>query len=53
MKINKKAILFWCDSVESTWSPREGMKVDNPKQVPEQFLATAIRYLRALCENND
>ena len=53
MKVNKKAILFWCDSVESTWTPREETKIDNQKQIPEQFLAMAIRFLRELCKDND
>jgi hypothetical protein len=49
--MNKKEILYWCDSVENTWKPREDVpRGENPLLIPESFLATAIRYLRALCE---
>lgn len=50
MKINKDDMLSWCDSVENTWSPKENVDFKEQKQIPEQFLATAIRYLRALCK---
>jgi len=52
MKIDREGILHWCDSVEKEFQPRELhqiMKGEVPKQIPEQFLATSIRYLRALC----
>ena len=48
MAINKKAMLHWCDSVEETWHPREQFTKDSFR-IPEQFLAAAIRYLRAAC----
>jgi hypothetical protein len=48
--IYKKGILDWCSSVEETFQPRENIPPrESPKQVPEQFLAAAIRYLRAAC----
>jgi len=50
MKINKHAMLQWCDSVEATFNPKENVDLKNQKQIPEQFLAAAIRYLRALCK---
>ncbi len=51
MAIYKKGILDWCSSVEETFQPREHLlpKGEKSKQIPEQFLATAIRYLRAAC----
>jgi len=52
MKIDREGILHWCDSVEKEFQPRELhqiMKGEVPKQIPEQFIATSIRYLRALC----
>jgi hypothetical protein len=50
-KSDKDKILHWCDSVQKTWNPREELSKDErPILVPEQFLATSIRYLRALCE---
>jgi hypothetical protein len=53
MKINKEGILFWCDSVEKQFQPRELENIprgDNPRLIQEQFLAYSIRILRALCE---
>ncbi len=52
--MNKKEILYWCDSVENTWKPREDVpRGENPQLIPESFLATAIRYLRELCDHNE
>lgn len=54
MSMDKKEILYWCDSVENTWKPREDVpRGENPQLIPESFLATAIRYLRALCDHNE
>ena len=53
MSIDKKAILYWCDSVEKQFHPRELeqlMRGEKPLLIEEQFLATSIRYLRALCD---
>ena len=51
MSIDKKGILHWCDSVEKEFNPREHVPREiMVKMLPEQFLATSIRYLRALCE---
>jgi hypothetical protein len=53
MSLNKKAILHWCDSVSNEFHPRELhqlMRGEKPLLIEEQFLATAISYLRALCE---
>ena len=51
MKINKEGILRWCDSVEKELNPREHVPREvMVKMISEQFLATSIRYLRALCE---
>lgn len=48
--IYKKGILDWCSSVERTFQPREDVpKNENSKQIPEQFLATTLRFLRAAC----
>lgn len=52
MKINKEEILKWCDSVEREFHPRELHQIVKgkiPNKIEEQFLATSIRYLRALC----
>ncbi len=50
MAVYKKGILDWCVSVEETFQPREDVpRGEKPKQISEQFLATAIRYLRATC----
>lgn len=52
MSIDKKAILYWCDSVEKQFHPRELDVIprgEKPKLIEEQFLATSIRYLRAVC----
>jgi hypothetical protein len=50
MSVYKKGLLDWCSSVEETFSPREDVPHgEEPKQIPEQFLAAAIRYLRAVC----
>jgi hypothetical protein len=51
MTVYKKGILDWCSSVEETFQPRENLtRAEDAKQIPEQFLATAIRYLRAVCK---
>ena len=53
MSIDKKAILYWCNSVEKQFHPRELeqlMRGEKPLLIEEQFLATSIRYLRALCD---
>ncbi|HEY5267934.1 MAG TPA: hypothetical protein VII94_02275 [Candidatus Saccharimonadales bacterium] len=50
MSVSKDGILFWCKSVEETFQPREDVPHnEKPKQIPEQFLAAALRYLRAVC----
>lgn len=52
MSINKKDILYWCSSIEDQFNPRETIpRGETPKQIPEQFLAAAIRYMRALCDS--
>ncbi len=54
--IDKKGILHWCDSVEKEFHPRElheFMRGEKPLLIEEQFLATSIRYLRALCEEGE
>lgn len=50
--VNKKDKLYWAASVDETFNARE-IVPDNEKarQIPEQFLATAIKYLRALCKD--
>ena len=49
-KIDREGILKWCDSVEKQFQPREVVpRGEVPKVIEEQFLATGIRYLRALC----
>lgn len=54
MKIDKEEILHWCDSVEETWKPREVVpRGEKPLLIPESFLATSIRYLRALCDHKE
>jgi len=53
MSVDKKGILRWCDSVEKQFRPRELeqlMRGEKPLLIEEQFLATSIRYLRALCD---
>jgi len=53
MKINKEGIIKWCDSVEKEFHPRELHQITKgeiPQRIEEQFLATSLRYLRALCE---
>ena len=54
MNIDKQAMLHWCDSVEETWHPKEG-NISNGclLMIPEQFLATAIRYLREICKEDN
>ncbi len=50
MSVDKNGVLFWCKSVEETFQPRENVSPnEKPKQIPEQFLAAALRYLRAVC----
>lgn len=50
MKIYREGILHWCDSVEKEFQPREEVsRGEVSKVIQEQFLATSIRYLRALC----
>ncbi len=50
MSVNKNEVLHWCSSVEETFQPREDIpRNEKPKQIPEQFLAVAIRYLRSTC----
>jgi hypothetical protein len=50
MTVYKQGILDWCTSVEETFQPREDIpKGEKPQQIPEQFLAAAIRYLRTTC----
>jgi hypothetical protein len=54
MSIDKKGILYWCDSVEKEFNPREHVPREiMVKMLPEQFLATSIRYLRALCQEDN
>ena len=48
--VDKKAMLVWCDSVQKTWEPVECAPRSLRPRIPEAFLATAIRYIRALCE---
>jgi len=53
MKIDREGIMKWCDSVEKQFHPREIhqiMRGEIPQKIDEQFLATSLRYLRALCE---
>lgn len=52
MNIDREAIVKWCDSVEKEFHPRELhqlMRGEIPLLIEEQFLATSLRYLRALC----
>lgn len=51
--IDKEGILHWCNSVEEQFHPREPHEItrgEKPRLIEEQFLATGIRYLKALCE---
>ncbi len=49
--MDKRGLLHWCDSVESTLKPRTHVpEGEQPKQVPEQFLAAAIAYLREVAQ---
>ena len=48
-----RRILNWCDSIDLQFDPRELDNIprgESPRLIEEQFLATAIRYLRAMCE---
>jgi hypothetical protein len=48
--INKSEIIKWVDSIEKEFSPRENVAHGEiVKNIPEQFLATSLRYLKALC----
>jgi hypothetical protein len=48
--IDLNEILCWCDSIQDTWNPKEEISQNtHPMLIPEQFLSTAIRYLRAVC----
>lgn len=48
--INKSEIIKWVDSIEKEFSPRENVAHGEiGKNIPEQFLATSLRYLKALC----
>jgi len=49
MSIDKKAILYWCDSVEKEFESLNTV-IGGDKIVPKKFLDTSIQYLRALCE---
>jgi hypothetical protein len=49
MSIDKKAILYWCDSVEKEFESLN-VVIGGDKIVPKKFLDTSIQYLRALCE---
>ena len=49
MSIDKKAILYWCDSVEKEFESLNAV-IGGDKIVPKKFLDTSIQYLRALCE---
>ena len=56
MPVDTSGMRHWCDSIEAACTPREIMDIpsgETPVQLPEQFLATAIRYLRATCEDLD
>jgi hypothetical protein len=47
--VDRNGVLRWCASVEKEFSPREEIpRGDKAREVPETFLACAIRYLRAL-----
>jgi hypothetical protein len=48
MKIDKKAILNWCDSVEKEFESLN-VVIGGDKIVPRKFLDASIQYLRALC----
>jgi len=48
MKIDKKAILNWCDTVEKEFESLN-VVIGGDKIVPRKFLDTSIQYLRALC----
>jgi len=54
MKPSKEGILFWCDSIEKHFQPRELENIprgENPRLIEEQFLAYSIRCLRAIYED--
>ena len=56
MPVDTNGMRHWCDSIEAACTPREIMDIPSgeaPVQLPEQFLATALRYLRAACEDLD
>jgi len=52
MSIDKKAILYWCDSVEKEFESLNAV-IGGDKIVPKKFLDTSIQYLRALCEEKE
>jgi len=50
LETDKQTILNWCDTIEKCWKPREDIpRRLNPTMMPEQVLATAVRYIRMLC----
>ena len=52
MSVNTKmidGIRAWVDSVRDQFNPREQLTRDT-RQIPETFLAAALRYIDALCE---
>jgi hypothetical protein len=52
MPVDKKGMLKWCDSIEETFQPSEKFS-PSPQKIPEMFIATAIRYIRALCAEGE
>lgn len=54
MKPHKNGLLYWCDSIEKQFKPREIVpRGENPTMISEEFLATAIKYIRALCKDDE
>ena len=49
--VDPGGVRFWCDSVDKTFSPRREIpRGEKPGLLPEQFLAEALRFLRACCD---
>lgn len=51
MVVDKRGIMAWVKSVRSTWTPREAVpRGEASRGIPEEFLATSLRYLEASCD---
>ena len=50
--VSVEGIRHWCKSIKEVYDPQETIQRGRaPRMVPETFLACAIRYLEACCDD--